>query len=245
MNAKAAKAAKVSAALEEGAKGGASLDMHKVMIFVTGGAILALEVIASRVLSPYFGVSVYIWSGILAVTLAFLAIGYAVGGWLTTRATREHIDAMFHLFPVLGAFSVLAASRIYPHIFYDLADWSLLWGCYTGCAILLAAPLVMLAALNPLLVPLVDVPAKADVTDSGAGHVYFISTVGSVAGVLFAAFAVIPHVTNNQAMLVIAGLLGAVAVVGSLANRGVSKTHRKWAAIGGGMAMLGAAAFWF
>lgn len=240
MNAKAA--AKKS---EESAEERRPLDMHKLMIFVTGGAILALEVIASRVLTPYFGVSVYIWSGILAVTLAFLAVGYAVGGKLTKRATREHIDAMFHLFPVLGAFSVLAASRIYPYVFYGLADWNLLWGCFIGCAILLAVPLVMLAALNPLLVPLVDMPAKSDVTDSGAGHVYFISTIGSVAGVLFAAFAVIPHVTNNQALLVIAGVLGLVSIAGARVNKGVTSIHRKWAGIGGALAILGALAFWF
>ena len=43
--------------------------MLPTIIFVTGGAILALELLASRILTPYFGVSLYIWSGILSITL--------------------------------------------------------------------------------------------------------------------------------------------------------------------------------
>ena len=50
--------------------------MLHTIIFVTGGAILALELLSSRILTPYFGVSLYIWSGILSITLISLAGGY-------------------------------------------------------------------------------------------------------------------------------------------------------------------------
>ena len=45
------------------------------IIFVSGGAILALELLASRIMTPYFGVSLYIWTGILSITLISLALG--------------------------------------------------------------------------------------------------------------------------------------------------------------------------
>ena len=62
--------------------------LHAI-IFSTGGAILALELLASRIMTPYFGVSIYIWTGILSITLIALAAGYALqlllgalhGGW--------------------------------------------------------------------------------------------------------------------------------------------------------------------
>ena len=53
------------------------------LIFFTGAATLSLEVLASRIMTPYFGVSLYIWAGILAITLIFLATGYYLGGRLT------------------------------------------------------------------------------------------------------------------------------------------------------------------
>jgi hypothetical protein len=52
---------------------------YEVLIFVTGAVTLALEVLASRIMTPYFGVSLYIWAGILSITLIFLAFGYRLG----------------------------------------------------------------------------------------------------------------------------------------------------------------------
>jgi hypothetical protein len=49
------------------------------ILFVTGGAVLALELLASRIMTPYFGVSLYIWTGILSITLVALALG-VLGG---------------------------------------------------------------------------------------------------------------------------------------------------------------------
>ena len=46
-----------------------------VILFVSGGAVLALELLASRILTPYFGVSLYIWTGILSITLIALVLG--------------------------------------------------------------------------------------------------------------------------------------------------------------------------
>ena len=54
--------------------------MDRFAIFVTGAAILALQLLASRIMAPFFGVSLYIWTGILSITLLCLASGYYVGG---------------------------------------------------------------------------------------------------------------------------------------------------------------------
>src|SRR5215468_9615118 len=63
----------------------ADLLLSYLIIFLTGAATLALELLSSRVLTPYFGVSLYIWSSILSITLTFLAVGYYGGGWLAGR----------------------------------------------------------------------------------------------------------------------------------------------------------------
>ena len=56
------------------------------ILFVSGASILALELLASRIMTPYFGVSLYIWTGILSITLLALALGYWAGGRLAARA---------------------------------------------------------------------------------------------------------------------------------------------------------------
>ena len=46
---------------------------------------MIVEILGTRVISPVFGVSLFVWSALLAVTLAALAIGYFCGGVLVDR----------------------------------------------------------------------------------------------------------------------------------------------------------------
>ena len=61
----------------------------EALIFATGAVILSLEVLASRIMTPYFGVSLYIWSGILSITLTFLAIGIIITAAVCPAPARQ------------------------------------------------------------------------------------------------------------------------------------------------------------
>ena len=50
-----------------------------------GGLIMVIEVLGSRVIGPFFGVSLFVWTSLIAVTLVALALGYACGGLLADR----------------------------------------------------------------------------------------------------------------------------------------------------------------
>src|SRR5688572_22171494 len=80
------------------------------IIFLTGAAILALELLASRIMTPYFGVSLYIWTGILSITLISLALGYWAGGKLARgRASQmPTLGRLAHLYVVMPAVGALA-----------------------------------------------------------------------------------------------------------------------------------------
>ena len=68
---------------------GSNMGRYEALIFATGAATLSLEVLASRIMTPYFGVSLYIWAGILSITLTFLAVGYYLGGRLSQRLRSQ------------------------------------------------------------------------------------------------------------------------------------------------------------
>jgi predicted membrane-bound spermidine synthase len=51
-----------------------------IMIFITGAAVLIVEVTAVRFLSIYFGNTIYTVSGVIGVIFAALSFGYARGG---------------------------------------------------------------------------------------------------------------------------------------------------------------------
>jgi predicted membrane-bound spermidine synthase len=174
---------------------------YELLVFLTGAVTLSLEVLASRIMTPFFGVSLYIWSGILSITLVFLAIGYRLGGVLSARLSRPSIELLFLAAPVASALAMAVSALVYPFAFPVLSQTNLVFGSFIAATLLLALPLIALSAMNPLLISLNQ--GKPDIGDGGAGRVFFISTMGSVFGVLFTAFLFIPNVTNFRAMLVL------------------------------------------
>lgn len=190
---------------------------YEILIFVTGAVTLALEVLASRIMTPYFGVSLFIWSGILSITLSFLAIGYWAGGRAAVGKTPDQLLALFLAGPAAGSVSIGAAALLYPALFPALAEFDLVIGSFVGGAILLAVPIVTLSAMNPLLVAL---RRESDPSgDAGAGWVFFVSTVGSVAGVVLTAFVFIPLMTNFRAILLLGIAIGLAAIALTLVAR--------------------------
>ena len=183
------------------------------IIFISGGAILALELLASRIMTPYFGVSLYIWTGILSITLVALAIGYWGGGKLANarKLSAAQLLELFGLMPALAALFIVAACLIYPFMFARLANWSLVAGAFVACLILLGAPLIVASAMNPLLVAIMRHRDNSG-GDGGSGQVFFISTLGSVVGVLVTAFGLIPYVSNFDAVLIVAAVLAALGL---------------------------------
>ncbi|MGE0117354.1 MAG: spermidine synthase [Dongiaceae bacterium] len=187
------------------------MGLYYLIIFVTGAGTLALELLASRVLTPYFGVSLYIWSSILAITLTFLAIGYYAGGRLARAVARSRLPFAFFAAPAVSALAIVAACLVYPWLFPALAAADLVLGSVAAATLLLAVPLVVLSAMNPLLIAIRPETAG----DAGAGRVFFVSTIGSVAGVVATAFLIIPQMTNFRGLLLLAILLAALPLAGT------------------------------
>src|SRR5216117_4054865 len=72
----------------EHARAGLEKSYVLVASFVVGAVILVAEIVGTRVISPYYGASVYVWSSLIGVTLASLAVGYWSGGYVADRWPR-------------------------------------------------------------------------------------------------------------------------------------------------------------
>ena len=81
-------------------------------LFVTGAATLALELIASRLLTPYVGGGLTVWTAILSVTLLALAFGYHVGSRWSAHDPRR----LFVRIPALAAVVLGLTAALYPFL---------------------------------------------------------------------------------------------------------------------------------
>ncbi len=189
----------------------------ELIVFVSGAVLLSLEIVASRVLAPYFGNSIYVWGSLIGVFLAALSLGYAYGGRLADRrpSTAVFSSVVFAaglltvpipwLAPPL--LEALAASEVVPPALKPLASAVALFG----------VPSVVMGMVSPFAVRL-----RADAVGTmgtTAGNLYALSTIGSIAGTLGTSFILINHLGVRTLIQVLGFTLLVIAVLGWLAAR--------------------------
>ena len=63
-----------------------------LLVSVSGAAVLAVELLGTRLLGPFYGVSLFLWSALISVTLAALSAGYAaprpLAAWIRSPGDR-------------------------------------------------------------------------------------------------------------------------------------------------------------
>ncbi|HEX9762595.1 MAG TPA: fused MFS/spermidine synthase, partial [Acidimicrobiia bacterium] len=72
--------------------------LARILVFATSASVLVIEILAVRLLAPYLGVSLEVFTGVIGVILA----GIAFGAWLGGRAA-DRIDPKRLLGPLLVA----------------------------------------------------------------------------------------------------------------------------------------------
>ncbi len=83
--------------------------MVKLAAFLSGATLLILELLGVRMLTPTFGISVIVYSAVIAVFLAAMAVGYFIGGYIADRAPRR---ATLALTLLAGAVLIAACTPV-------------------------------------------------------------------------------------------------------------------------------------
>lgn len=161
-----------------------------IVVFLTGAAVLIIEVVATRILSPYFGNTLYTVSSVLGIVLAALSVGYYIGGRLADKRPESNLFFAIILF---GGMSVLALQLLsqfwLPGVGYNL---SVVSGPLISSLLLFFLPGFLLGMLSPFAIKLQEKRLPNTGIGSIAGEMFFFSTLGSIAGSLGAGFLLVP-----------------------------------------------------
>lgn len=185
-------------------------------MFTSGGVLLSLEIIASRVLAPYFGNSIYVWGSLIGVFLTALSVGYAVGGRL---ADRYPSAGLFSGIVFLGGVLTVPIPMIAPPVLDSIirANAGPQFGPLMGAVALFVVPSIIMGMVSPFAVRL---RARAVATmGQTAGSLYALSTVGSIAGTLATSFVLINYLGVRAIITLMGFVLMGMAVLGWLASR--------------------------
>ena len=182
--------------------------MLKAIVFVCGAALMALELVAARVLAPALGNSIFVWGSVISVVMLALSLGYWAGGQLADRASATR-----SLPPLIAGAGLLTV--IAPLVSAAVLPWAAVLGPRAGSLVASTAifflPALLLATVSPLAVRVVA-SAGLDRIGRSAGSLYAISTAGSIAGTLVTSFWLIPALSLSPLLVAIGFTLFACSV---------------------------------
>ena len=165
------------------------------MAFISGFCIMTIEMLGARILSPYFGGSLSVWGSIITIFMLALALGYLLGGRLSTRTPSGVTYALFFIGAALFSVPIiLFADIIMNPIMINIEDAR--YGSLLASIFLFFIPTSILGMISPYSVRLmVD---KEEHSGHMAGLLYFISTLGSALGTLGTSFYFVLWYEVNQ-----------------------------------------------
>lgn len=187
--------------------------------FVSGMSVMALEITASRVVAPYFGASIFVWTNVIGIILVSLAVGYIVGSKLAKegKANERVLSRLIVTAALLALIVPLVARPFSQFLVVDLfvrgsGIVTVFVGSFFAILILFAIPIAFLGAVGPMVISMLS-RSGADAGEV-AGKVFAISTLGSLIGTFAPTLITIPLLGTRATIAIFSGsLILAVAVL--------------------------------
>src|SRR4030042_308912 len=122
-------------------------------LFVSGGVILIIEIAGTRILAPFFGSTIFVWSSLITTTLGFLALGYFLGGVLADKYPKAYC---FYFAIFLGGGAALVLIKLNQHLLVFSDKFGFKFGPLVSSALLFALPLLLLSMAGPFAIRLLS-----------------------------------------------------------------------------------------
>ena len=188
------------------------------LAFVEGGAVMCVELSSAKILSPYFGTSIYVWASVLGITLSALMTGYYLGGYISSNYKKKEI--VFWLM-LIGGVLIMLTPLISGIVLPFTIRLNLLEGSVLSLLSFLFIPLMLFGATSPLIINMVT--NEAEESGKSSGTVYAVSTLGGIIVTFAIGFYAFPQFGITKTLYA----YGLLVIIASLVLFFVTKTT-KW-----------------
>jgi hypothetical protein len=181
----------------------------------SGCFVMATELLAGRIVAPFFGGSIYVWGAVITVFMLALSLGYLAGGKFSLRSpSLRRLGALLAVAAVSVLPVVLAGEPILEWISGIVPDPR--YGTLLSCVALFFLPTLLSGMVSPYAVRLLV--TQTATSGASAGWLYFVSTFGSAAGTIITSFYLVLLMEVNQIILMLMGISMAISAL-TLLNR--------------------------
>lgn len=173
-------------------------------VFISGACIMSLEMLGSRLITPVVGATINVWTALLSVFLAGVAVGYSLGDTIADKKLSFRVLGGLFWGASFFVAQISALNAIMNGYFSEtiLPYWivSLL---YT--ATLLFVPAMLLGIITMYTIRLSVQKSQSIARINGI--LYAISTLGSLAGIVGTSFYLVPVFHTSTSIFFLSGTL--------------------------------------
>ncbi|MGD8486011.1 MAG: fused MFS/spermidine synthase [Chloroflexota bacterium] len=178
-----------------------------LLVFGTSAAVLALEILAVRLLAPHLGITIEVTTGVIGTVLAGIALGTWLGGRLADRVDPRRLLGPILIVGGVLALAVIPMIALAARTGVGASPQGIL--IYAGTAFFL--PAAVLSATSPTVVKL----QLHHLGQTGAivGSYSAIGTAGAIVGSFLTGFVLVAAVPTRPIVIGIGVALIAAGVV--------------------------------
>lgn len=176
----------------------------EITVFVCGTVLMILEMVGSRVLAPFFGTSIVVWTSLIGIILGALSLGYLIGGKLADRVANLKVLS----FIIFGAAILIVLSDYLKNglMGFLSSSFGMIYLNSVIATVFLFGPAsILLGMVSPYAVKL----KMNNLDNSGqtVGRLYAISSIGSILGTFLGGFWLISFFGTTELLLLLSVVL--------------------------------------
>ncbi len=179
----------------------------EIIIFLVNAVYMILELVASRVLSPYFGSSNIVWTSVIGIILLSNSIGNYLGGKIADKGqANKNIKLILSISGIMVLVLPLIQKNILSIISSAIGDSRI--GAIIGTILLFFLPSMFIGFLSPIIIK-----AKLNNLEKAgevSGIIYAISTFGGIVGTFLGGFFLLPAFGSTITLFILSIVLFAL-----------------------------------
>lgn len=169
------------------------------LVFLSGFAVMLVEMVASRLTADHIGQSLFTWTSVIGVVLAGISVGNRIGGALADEFEPRSLVSTLFLFASLTTLTALSSHRIIGNAtqewmgqnWLDVDRWldpSATWAIRVFIVVFAAfiIPSTALGTISPAVAKWALDQGRA--TGRTVGTIYSWNTIGSILGTFMTGF---------------------------------------------------------
>lgn len=182
----------------------------ELIVFFSGAVVMILELVGARIMAPYLGTSIVVWTGLIGIVLASLSVGYSIGGKFADQGpTMNRLSIIILASGLLIAFSTMIHSPVLSMLMQS--GLGIYINVVLATTILFGPPSVCLGMITPYAVKMKI--KSLETSGRAVGRMYALSTIGSIAGTFLSGFVLVAFFASTNILFFLSISMGILSLI--------------------------------